>query len=110
MARFWNLRRPRIRPRAAAHPSRLRSCGFPFALEADILKHMHKLLPVLALATFATISAAQTPGSAETAVLTPIRQFVDGFNKGDTKMMLAVCADQTSILDEFPPHEWHGTG
>jgi len=71
---------------------------------------MHKLLLVLALATFAAISPAQTPGSAETAVLTPIRQFVDGFNKGDTKMMLAVCADQTSILDEFPPHEWHGTG
>jgi opacity protein-like surface antigen len=20
----------------------------------------------------------------------------------------AACADQTSILDEFPPHEWHG--
>ena len=21
---------------------------------------------------------------------------------------MAACADQTSILDEFPPHEWHG--
>jgi len=71
---------------------------------------MHKLLLALALSTFATISAAQTPGSAETAVLAPIRQFVDGFNKGDSKVMLAVCADQTSILDEFPPHEWHGPG
>ena len=71
---------------------------------------MHKLLLALSLAAFATFSAAQTPGSAETAVLAPVRQFVDGFNKGDTKMMLAVCADQASILDEFPPHEWHGTG
>lgn len=55
-------------------------------------------------------SHAQTPGSPRTAVLTSVHQFVDGFNKGDTKTMLAVCADQTSILDEFPPHEWHGTG
>ena len=71
---------------------------------------MQKLLLVLSLSVFATISGAQTPGSAETAVLTPVRQFVDGFNKGDTKMLLAACADQTSILDEFPPHEWHGPG
>jgi hypothetical protein len=25
-------------------------------------------------------------------------------------MAVAACADETSILDEFPPHEWHGTG
>jgi len=25
-------------------------------------------------------------------------------------VMAATCADQVSILDEFPPHEWHGTG
>ena len=24
--------------------------------------------------------------------------------------MTAACADQTSIIDEFPPHEWHGVG
>jgi hypothetical protein len=71
---------------------------------------MNKTRLVLSLAAFATFSAAQTPGSAATAVLTPIRQFVDGFNKGDAKLMLASCADQTSILDEFPPHEWHGPG
>ena len=55
-------------------------------------------------------SHAQTPGSAQTAVLVSVRQFVDGFNKGDTKTLLAACADQRSILDEFSPHEWHGTG
>jgi hypothetical protein len=53
---------------------------------------------------------AQTSGSAQTAVLAPINQFVDGFNKGDTKMAVTACADETSILDEFPPHEWHGAG
>jgi hypothetical protein len=53
---------------------------------------------------------AQAPGPAQTAVLATVHQFVEGFNKGDTKTLLATCADQTSILDEFPPHEWHGTG
>jgi ketosteroid isomerase-like protein len=71
---------------------------------------MYRLLTALSLAALATLSTAQTPGSAQTAVLAPVHQFVDGFNKGDTKMLLAAYADQTSILDEFPPHEWHGTG
>ncbi|MGZ6338626.1 MAG: hypothetical protein ACXWSL_21860 [Bdellovibrionota bacterium] len=71
---------------------------------------MKRMLIPLTLATFAAYSTAQAPGSAQTAVLAPVHQFVDGFNKGDTKKFLAACADQTSILDEFPPHEWHGTG
>jgi len=48
---------------------------------------------------------AQTPD-----VMFPVHQFVDGFNKGDTRSMLAACAAQTSIIDEFPPHEWSGAG
>jgi hypothetical protein len=68
------------------------------------------MLIALSLAVFAMFSMAQTSESAQTAVLAPVNQFVDGFNKGDTKMAVAACADETSILDEFPPHEWHGTG
>ncbi|HUI82560.1 MAG TPA: nuclear transport factor 2 family protein [Bryobacteraceae bacterium] len=68
---------------------------------------MHRIVVAL---LFVAFSHAQTPGSAQTAVLGPIHQFVDAFNKGDMKAFLATCADQTSILDEFPPHEWHGTG
>jgi len=71
---------------------------------------MYKMLLALSLASFATLASAQTPAAAQAAVLAPVRQFVDGFNKGDIKTLLAACADQTSILDEFPPHEWHGTG
>ena len=71
---------------------------------------MYRMLTALSLAAFSTVAAAQTAGSARTAVLAPVHQFVDGFNKGDTKLLLATCADQTSILDEFPPHEWHGKG
>lgn len=43
-------------------------------------------------------------------VMAPIYQFIDGFNKGDVKSAVAACADQTSIIDEFAPYEWHGAG
>ena len=48
--------------------------------------------------------------SESTDVMAAVHQFVDGFNKGDAASALAACAAQTSILDEFPPHEWHGDG
>lgn len=75
-----------------------------------ILRRMFRMLLALSLAAFASFSAAQAPQSPRTAVLATVNQFVDSFNKGDLKTLLAACAEQTSILDEFPPHEWHGTG
>jgi hypothetical protein len=66
---------------------------------------MHNVIVALGL-----IALAQGAGSDKAAVIAPVRQFVDAFNKGDTKTAAAVCADQTSIIDEFPPHEWHGPG
>ncbi|SDS33108.1 hypothetical protein [Opitutus sp. GAS368] len=65
---------------------------------------------VATILTAAQIPAAEPAVSPEAAVLKPVDQFLDGFNKGDTKMMLAAGAEQMSILDEFPPHEWHGAG
>jgi ketosteroid isomerase-like protein len=43
------------------------------------------------------------------AVMAPVHQFVDGFNKGDAKTALAACADQVIIIDEFPPYQWQGS-
>jgi hypothetical protein len=65
------------------------------------------LAPVLAVVS-AHPAAGQTAGSQEAAVMATVHQFVDGFNKGDTKSALAACAAQASIIDEFPPHEWMG--
>ena len=39
-----------------------------------------------------------------------VTRFVDGYYKSDAKVLASACAEQTSILDEFPPHEWHGAG
>jgi ketosteroid isomerase-like protein len=71
---------------------------------------MYSKLVAVFLAAFAAVASAQAPGAAQTAVVAVVHQFVDGFNKGDMKMMATACAEQASILDEFPPHEWHGTG
>jgi hypothetical protein len=68
---------------------------------------MYRMLAVLLLVAS---SHAQARESAEKAVLATVHKFVDAFNKGDTKAAVAACADQTSIIDEFPPHQWHGAG
>jgi len=54
----------------------------------------------------------QIPSAAQdkTAVMTTVQGFVDSFNKGDTAAAKSVCAEQTSIIDEFPPYQWNGTG
>jgi ketosteroid isomerase-like protein len=68
---------------------------------------MHKILIALAI-TF--LVAAPAAASDRKDVLAVVRQWVDGINKGDARMMVATCADETSIIDDFPPHEWHGAG
>jgi ketosteroid isomerase-like protein len=68
---------------------------------------MRKLSFALAILLSATGPAI---ASDKTDVMVPIHQFVDGFNKGDVNSALAACSDETSIIDEFPPHEWHGAG
>jgi hypothetical protein len=45
-----------------------------------------------------------------TAVMKPINQFVNGFNKGDMQSAMAACSEATAIIDEFPPHTWSGAG
>lgn len=69
---------------------------------------MNKIIIALVLAILA--AGTTTALGQKKDVMVPIRQFVDGFNKGDTKSAVAACSAQTSIIDEFPPHEWHGEG
>ena len=40
--------------------------------------------------------------------MTTVRQYIDGFNRGDSKAMAAAFADPGSILDGMAPHVWHG--
>jgi len=69
---------------------------------------VRKILIALALSALGTGVAA---ASDKTDVWAVVHQFEVGFNKGgDMKEALATCADETSIIDSVPPHEWHGAG
>jgi ketosteroid isomerase-like protein len=37
-----------------------------------------------------------------------VRQYIDGFNKGDANVMAATFTVPGSILDGMAPHVWHG--
>ena len=68
---------------------------------------MHRIFLALAMAVLASGPVA---ASEKTDVMAVMHQWVDGFNNGDMKSWVATCADQTSIIDDIPPHEWHGAG
>ena len=48
--------------------------------------------------------------STDAGPMVAIRRFVEGFNDNDVNLMLAACADETTIIDDFPPHQWSGRG
>ena len=68
---------------------------------------MYKLLASLALAALFT---GPVYASDNTDVLAVLHHWVDAFNKGDMKATAASCADETAIVDDIPPHVWHGAG
>jgi len=70
-------------------------------------RFMQKILIALAVVVLTTTT---TVASDKTDVMTLVRQFVVGFNQGDTKTAAGACAEETFIIDEFPPYEWHGAG
>ena len=64
------------------------------------------LLPLAAL-LIAPVTAAAP--AADSELTKPIRQFIDGFNTGDTKSAYAAYVQgDVSIIDEFAPHLWVG--
>jgi hypothetical protein len=70
-----------------------------------------KRLATLALTAALAAGFSTTPAVASdrTDVMATVNQFVDGFNKVDTKRMLATCDAQAAVIDDFPPHEWQGS-
>jgi hypothetical protein len=69
---------------------------------------MYKILTVLAVAA---LVAGPAVASDKTDVMAVVHQWIDGYNKGgDMKSALAACADQTTLMDDIPPYEWHGPG
>ena len=69
--------------------------------------HVNKIVIALMIAV---VAAGPAVASEETEVMAAVNQFMDGFNNGDIKMLRSACADEVSIIDEFPPYQWHGPG
>jgi ketosteroid isomerase-like protein len=68
-------------------------------------------LAKLVLALAATVLAAGTLRAADSDdVAATLRQLISSFDKGDSKSILAKFADNPTIVDEFEPFYWHGTG
>lgn len=65
-------------------------------------------LPVSALLLAQVPAFARTPVSAPTAAMAVVQQWLDAFNTGNKRVFVATCADQMSIIDEFPPYTWQG--
>ncbi len=67
---------------------------------------LHKLK--WSLAVSALVASLSLAACAED-VVAPVRQFIDGFNKGDSKTAFAAYAHgDILIVDEFAPHRWYG--
>ena len=60
--------------------------------------------------TLSVLTAKQAAASDQTDAMAPVHQFVDGFNKGDLRAAIAACANEASVIDDFPPHGWQGSG
>src|SRR6185312_10388253 len=57
----------------------------------------------LLFATLAQAEPADTP-------MSTIHRFIDASKRGDDIAVEALQAADVSIIDEFPPHAWHGPG
>jgi hypothetical protein len=71
---------------------------------------MQRSYSALAVVVLAAMTALPAVVHAQADVLKPAHEFMDTFNKGDTKGAVAACADAIAIVDEFAPFVWHGTG
>ena len=54
------------------------------------------------------ISPRSAFASEKTDVVAAVHRYFDNLGKDTLETALAMCDSHVSILDEFPPHEWHG--
>jgi len=62
----------------------------------------------IAVALAVVMAAGTAVASDKDDAMATVKQFIDGFNKGDEKTALAACASPAFIIDEFPPFAWQG--
>jgi len=71
---------------------------------------MRTMILVLAVALAAALlPISPAKASEKTDVIATVKRYAGTFNQGDKHAMIAACAPQASIIDEFPPYAWQGT-
>jgi ketosteroid isomerase-like protein len=68
------------------------------------------LLRFAVLALSLAFAASPVHAADKDDVMNVVQRFVGAFNAGDVKLALDMSLDDMSIIDEFPPYEWHGPG
>jgi hypothetical protein len=67
---------------------------------------------VAAVTLTIVFALAISPGSAlasgQADVVAAVHRYFDNLDKDKLETALTMCDSHVSILDEFPPHEWHG--
>jgi hypothetical protein len=70
---------------------------------------MRTMISVLAAALAAVLLAVSPAEASEkTDVIATVKQYMGSVNKGDKDAIIATCAAQASIIDDFPPYAWRG--
>ncbi|HEY1724249.1 MAG TPA: hypothetical protein VGF89_02415 [Steroidobacteraceae bacterium] len=63
---------------------------------------------VLIGVALAVLASGQAFASAKTDAVAAIQKWMDDFNRGE--LAPASCSGVVSLVDDIPPHEWHGEG
>lgn len=74
----------------------------------DFKRVAGSLTIILALVFVLFMSTGLALASEKTDVVAAVHQYFDNLDPAKLDKALAMCDSHVSILDEFPPHEWHG--
>ncbi len=70
--------------------------------------NMKRVVGGLTLLFALAFAAPSSFASDKTDVADAVNRYLDNLDPDKLQTALAMCDSQVSILDEFPPHEWHG--
>jgi hypothetical protein len=70
--------------------------------------NVNRLAVIVACFFFLAFAAPASFASDKTDVVDAVHRYVDNLDPKTLDAALAMCDSEVSILDEFPPHVWHG--
>jgi ketosteroid isomerase-like protein len=62
------------------------------------------------VSVLAVLIASPAGASGADGPLSVVQQWLAAFNSADKAAVTAICTHEAAVIDDFPPHEWHGAG